>query len=292
MRPRIVSRKPCDVSLSVADSADAPRAGQSGRVTLVGAGAGDADDLTLKAVRALQSCDVILFDDLVADAVLDMARREARRMLVGKRGRRASCKQDDINALMIKLARQGKHVVRLKSGDPMIFGRAGEELAALKAAGIETRVVPGVTSASVMAAELGVSLTHRDHAQALTFVTGHARNGQLPSSLDVAALAKPGQSVIVYMGGGTSQHLARALIEAGAGAGRPVVAVRSVSRPDQRLWRGSLGDLAASGAGTLVPGDGPILLGFGEAFGVDRVIEPADIQDAFATDTMPASLMA
>src|SRR6185295_6062475 len=147
---------------------------RSGQVTLVGAGPGDPEYLTLKAVRALQSADVILFDDLVADNVLELARREAKRMMVGKRGGRVSCRQEDINALMIKLARQGKRVVRLKSGDPMIFGRAGEEIAELSAAGISVEVVPGITSALALAARLGVSLTHRDLAHSVRFVTGHA----------------------------------------------------------------------------------------------------------------------
>ena len=147
--------------------------------------------LTLKAVRALQSADIILFDDLVSDDVLELARREAKRMMVGKRGQRESCAQDDINALMIKLAAGGKHVVRLKCGDPMIFGRAGEEIAQLEAAGIPVDVVPGITAASAMAARLGVSLTHRDHAQSVRFVTGHARDGKLPAISTGAASPIP-----------------------------------------------------------------------------------------------------
>ncbi len=127
----------------------------AGRVTLVGAGPGDPELLTLKAVRALQSADVILFDDLVSDEVLELARRKAKRMLVGKRGGRQSCRQDDINDLMIKLAKQGKHVVRLKSGDPMIFGRAGEEIERLELEGIAVSAVPGISSGLAMAAELG-----------------------------------------------------------------------------------------------------------------------------------------
>jgi uroporphyrin-III C-methyltransferase / precorrin-2 dehydrogenase / sirohydrochlorin ferrochelatase len=153
-----------DVEALISDIGSGQSTG-TGRVTLVGAGPGDAELLTLKAVRALQSADVILFDDLVSDEILDLARREAKRMLVGKRGQRESCSQSDINALMLKLAGQGYHVVRLKSGDPMIFGRAGEEIDALTAAGVPVTVVPGVTTALAMAARLGVSLTHRDHAQ-------------------------------------------------------------------------------------------------------------------------------
>ncbi len=166
------------------DSLAAGSAAGSGRVTLVGAGPGDAELLTLKAVRALQSADVILFDDLVSDEVLELARREAKRMLVGKRGGRDSCRQDDINELMVSLALQGRHVVRLKSGDPMIFGRAGEEIVELERHGIPVTVVPGITSALAAASRLGVSLTHRDHAHSVRFVTGHSRHGDLPSDFD------------------------------------------------------------------------------------------------------------
>jgi uroporphyrin-III C-methyltransferase/precorrin-2 dehydrogenase/sirohydrochlorin ferrochelatase len=127
-----------------------------GRVTLVGAGPGDAELLTVKAIRTLQRADVILYDDLVSDEVLRLARREARRMMVGKRGRRESCRQEDINAMMLSLARQGRDVVRLKSGDPSIFGRAGEEIAALREAGIPVEIVPGVTAAFGLAARLGL----------------------------------------------------------------------------------------------------------------------------------------
>ena len=155
-----------------------------GRLTLVGAGPGDAELLTLKAVRALQAADVILFDDLVSNDVLELARREARRMPVGKRGRRENCKQDDINATMIALARAGKHVVRLMGGDPMASGRAGEEIARFQGEGIVVTVVPGITSAAAMAALLGVSLTHWDYAQSARFVPAYSRNGGLPSDLD------------------------------------------------------------------------------------------------------------
>ncbi len=151
-----------------------------GSVTLVGAGPGDPELLTLKAVRVLQSADVVLYDDLVAPAVLDVARREARKMLVGKTGYKPSCKQDDINALMVSLAKQGKRVVRLKGGDPMVFGRAGEEISAARNAGIPVEVVPGISAAQGASSRLAVSLTHRDHARRLQFITAHARDGKLP----------------------------------------------------------------------------------------------------------------
>ena len=145
-----------------------------GSVTLVGAGPGDPELLTLRAVRALQSADVILIDDLVAPEILDFARREAKKMLVGKTASAPSCKQEEINSLMISLARAGKRVVRLKGGDPMVFGRAGEEIAACREAGIPVEVVPGVTAAQGAAGRLAISLTHRREARRLQYITGHA----------------------------------------------------------------------------------------------------------------------
>ena len=236
----------------------------NGRVTLVGAGPGDPELLTLKAVRALQSADVILFDALVSNEVLELARREAKRMLVGKRGHKPSCRQEDINALMLKLARQGKHVVRLKSGDPVIFGRAGEEIAILSAAGIRVDIVPGITSASAMAASLGISLTHRDHAHSVRLVTGHARDGALPQGLDWKGLADPQTTLIVYMGGRTGPELAGHVIGAGLASSTPVAAVTSVSRCDEETWIGTLSELA-SGAFLCAP-DQPVLIGIGQAF--------------------------
>jgi uroporphyrin-III C-methyltransferase/precorrin-2 dehydrogenase/sirohydrochlorin ferrochelatase len=246
---------------------EAVRTGQSaagGRVTLVGAGPGDPELLTLKAVRALQSADVILFDDLVSDGVLELARREAKRMMVGKRGARESCAQDDINALMLKLAGQGKHVVRLKSGDPMIFGRAGEEIAALEAAGIPVSVVPGVTSAQAMAARIGVSLTHREHAQGLTFVTGHSRAGTLPETLDWAHLARPHATTIFYMGGRRAGEIVQRLEAEGMASDMPAIAMAGISRADETVWRGRLRDLPAGIAG--LPAGAPVLIGIGAVF--------------------------
>ena len=243
--------------------ADAPRS-KKGRVTLVGAGPGDAELLTLKAVRVLQSADVILFDALVSDEVLDLARRRAKRMLVGKRGHRPSCRQEDINALMLKLAHQGKHVVRLKAGDPVIFGRAGEEIAELEANGIPVTIVPGITSASAMAATLGVSLTHRDCAHSVRLVTGHARDGALPKTLDWKGLADPETTLIIYMGGRTGSECASRLIREGLSSATPVVAVSSVSRANESRWSGTLADLAAGSFE--VAADQPVLIGIGQAF--------------------------
>ena len=239
--------------------------GATGRVTLVGAGPGDAELLTLKAVRALQSADVILFDDLVTDDVLELARREAKRMMVGKRGGRESCSQSDINALMLKLAQQGKHVVRLKCGDPMIFGRAGEEIEMLKRHGVPVTVVPGITAASAMASRLGLSLTHRDHAQSVRYVTGHARSGALPADLDWRGLADPRTTLIFYMGGNTAPEIAQRLQAHGLAASTPAHVVAGVTQAEEARWSGVLSDLAA-GVGALKSSQ-PILIGIGAALG-------------------------
>lgn len=253
---------PTDIEIAPAKSA-------GGHVTLVGAGPGDAELLTLKAMRALQTADVILFDDLVSDEVLELARREAKRMMVGKRGGRSSCRQEDINALMIKLALQGKRVVRLKSGDPMIFGRAGEEIAALESAGIPVAVIPGITAALAAASSLGVSLTHRDAAHSVRFVTGHSRQGVLPQDHDWRGLADAETSLMVYMGGRTGGAFAARLMQEGLSASTPVVAISAVSRHDETRWTGTLAEL-----GDALPRIGveqPVLVGIGRVFAAARV---------------------
>ena len=185
-------------------------------------------------------------------------------MLVGKRGGRTSCKQEDINATMIQLAKAGKHVVRLKSGDPMIFGRAGEEIACLEQHGIAVDVVPGITSASAMAARLGVSLTHRDYAQAVRFITGHSRQGFLPADIDWHDLAHSRTTTIFYMGGRTAGQIRMRLLEAGMNADTPVAVVSAVTRSNEERWRGTLENL--SSAVTHMGMDNPILIGVGHVF--------------------------
>lgn len=238
--------------------------GNVGRVTLVGAGPGDAELLTLKAVRALQAADVILFDDLVSEDVLELARREAKRLMVGKRGGRASCAQEDINDLMAGLALQGKHVVRLKSGDPMIFGRAGEEIEHLERSGVPVAVVPGITAGVALASALGVSLTHRELAQSVRFVTGCAKTGHLPENLDWRGLADPLTTVIFYMAGGTAGAIAARLMEEGSSLTTPAVMVSNVSRGDER-WAGSISELAKA-SGQRDPSK-PVIIGIGRVFG-------------------------
>ena len=258
--------------------------GARGRVTLVGAGPGDADLLTLKAIKALQGADVILFDDLVSDDVLEFARSEARRMLVGKRGGRDSCRQEDINELMVSLAKQGKHVVRLKSGDPSIFGRAGEEIERLERERISVTLVPGISSAVAMAADLGISLTHRDYAHSVRFVTGHSRAGCLPDKLDWKGLADPQSTLVVYMGGRTAPLFAARLLQEGLPGETPVVVAMGVSRRDSARYSTSLSELSRKDA---IISDKPVLIGIGLAFRLRSTqhagISP-DCADAVAAD--------
>lgn len=233
----------------------------TGNVMLVGAGPGDPELLTLRAVRALQSADAVLFDDLVSQQVLDLARREADKISVGKRGFKPSCTQEDICDLMISLAREGKYVVRLKGGDPMIFGRANEEIAALEAAGIPVAVVPGVTAASAAAASLGISLTERTLARRLQFVTAHARGGHLPDDLNWSALADPLATTIVYMGVRTLPEFCARLVAKGLPENTPAVLVERASNADQRHFNGTVSSLPDLVAGADVKGPALTIIG-------------------------------
>lgn len=215
----------------------------AGSVTLVGAGPGDPELLTLRAVRALQSADVILIDDLVSTAVLDFARREAKKMLVGKTGGGPACKQSEINEMMISLAKKGRRVVRLKGGDPMVFGRAGEEIAACRAAGIGVDVVPGVTAAQGAASRLQISLTHRHRARRLQYVTGHASNGKLPEDIDWKSVADPAAVTAVYMPTRTYSQFSAGAQNAGLDPATPAIAVWNATRPDQYVLRSTLAAL-------------------------------------------------
>lgn len=240
---------------------------ETGSVTLVGAGPGDPELLTLRAVRALQSADVILFDDLVARGVLDFARREARKMLVGKTGFGPSCKQDDINGLMLSLAKQGKRVVRLKGGDPLIFGRASEELGACAAHGIKAEVVPGVTAAQGAAAALGLSLTDRKNSRRLQYITGHAQSGRLPDDIDWHALADPVTTTAIYMPVRTLESLAAKAQDHGLDPRTPAIAIARATRPDQQVIRASIADLPSQLAAAKLPGPVLVLLGHALAAG-------------------------
>jgi uroporphyrin-III C-methyltransferase len=214
---------------------------QAGKVWLVGAGPGDPELLTVKAARLIAAADALVYDHLVGDGVLDLARPDARRVYVGKERSRHTLPQAAISAMLVDLARQGFAVVRLKGGDPFIFGRGGEELEALSAANISFEVVPGVTAAAGCAAYAGFPLTHRDHAQSLVFVTGHRKEGDV--RLDWPALARPGQTLVFYMGVGSVAEICRQLISHGLPADTPAAAVRRGTLPDQQTLFACLAEL-------------------------------------------------
>lgn len=253
---------------------------KGGSVTLVGAGPGDPELLTLRAVRALQDADVILYDRLVGPDVLEFARREAKKLLVGKTGYGPSCRQDDINARMIALARAGKRVVRLKGGDPMIFGRASEEIAACRAAGVAVEIVPGITAAQGAASRLGVSLTERGVARRLQYVTGHAEDGGLPADIDWQSVADPSVTTIVYMPARTLAELSRRAVAAGLAAATPAVAMVRATRAGERVIAGTISDLPARLSSESF--DGPMLVLIGRVLAgvVARGLEQAERQAA------------
>jgi uroporphyrin-III C-methyltransferase/precorrin-2 dehydrogenase/sirohydrochlorin ferrochelatase len=230
----------------------------------VGAGPGDPDLLTRRALRLLQQADVVLYDRLVTPEILDLARRDAERIDVGKRRGGAACPQEMTNRLMVELARAGKQVVRLKAGDPLIFSRGGEELEYLSAHGIRFQVVPGVTAALGCAAYAGIPLTHRDHAQSCVFITGRGATGE--PDLDWAALARPGQTVVVYMGLDALARLCSRLRSHGARPNTPVAIIENGTRPDQRVAFSTLAnasdDAAAAGFA------GPVLIIIGAVVGL------------------------
>jgi uroporphyrin-III C-methyltransferase / precorrin-2 dehydrogenase / sirohydrochlorin ferrochelatase len=233
-----------DLDALLAHAHSTPQQTGRGSVILVGAGPGDPELLTLRAVRALQSADVILIDDLVAPELLDFARREAKKLMVGKTGHKPSCKQEEINALMISLAKAGRQVVRLKGGDPGVFARAGEEIAACRAAGIAVEVIPGITAAQAAASRLGISLTHRRHARRLQYITGHGIDGHLPD-IDWSSLADPSATTVVYMPKRTLGEIAATAIAHGLDPATPAFVVADVTRAGETVIRGTIGDIAS-----------------------------------------------
>ncbi len=268
MLERVLGGRVADLVLAGQDAAartayaaaldDAERdaaAPEPGIVHLVGAGPGSADLLTLRALRLLGEADVIVHDRLVGAPVLDAARRDAERIDVGKSGPVHALPQDDINALLVRLGREGRKVVRLKGGDPFVFGRGGEEAEALRAAGIAVEIVPGVTAALACAAQAGIPLTHRDAAQSLTFVTGHTPD------LDWPTLARSG-TLCVYMGLSALPRLRDGLLAAGLDPQTPAALVENGGRDTQRLLAGTLDSLAADAPAWAQ--SGPVLLIVGE----------------------------
>jgi uroporphyrin-III C-methyltransferase/precorrin-2 dehydrogenase/sirohydrochlorin ferrochelatase len=239
-----------------------------GRVLLVGAGPGDPELLTMKAIRALKAADVIFYDRLVGEGVLDHARREAELIEVGKAKGAHSISQDEINALLVERARGGQTVVRLKGGDPFIFGRGGEELDALRAAGIAIEIIPGVTAGIAAAASVQIPLTHRDVSHTVTFLSGHEAGGEEPSfeHLDLAALAGGKNTLLVYMGVSTANVIATKLIESGFRPDLPVLAVENASREDERRVLATIAELAAQPERLRLKS--PAVLIFGEVAGL------------------------
>ena len=212
-----------------------------GRVYLVGAGPGDPELLTLRAVRLLQQAQVVVYDHLVSSAVLEFVSPKAQRIYAGKRRNEHTLRQEEINTLLISLATQGKQVVRLKGGDPFIFGRGGEELQALAAWGIDFEVVPGVTAASGVASYAGIPLTHRDYAQSCIFVTGHLKNGT--ADLDWPSLVRLNQTVVIYMGLGGLPEICRQMMAHGAAPNLPIAVVQDGSIASQKVVTGTLTDM-------------------------------------------------
>jgi uroporphyrin-III C-methyltransferase/precorrin-2 dehydrogenase/sirohydrochlorin ferrochelatase len=213
----------------------------NGEVYLIGAGPGDPDLLTFRALRLMQQADVVVYDRLVSPEVLDLTRRDSEKIYAGKKRNEHSLSQESINELLARLAQSGKRVVRLKGGDPFIFGRGGEEIETLMALGINFQVVPGITAASGCASYAGIPLTHRDHSQSCTFITGHLQDGTI--NLNWQQLAKPNQTIVIYMGLVGLNIICASLIEHGSEPDRPIALIEQGTTSQQRVITGTLESL-------------------------------------------------
>jgi len=256
----VLSGRP-EAEAQLIDAIDASRQedAAAGSVSLVGAGPGDPDLLTLRALHALQDADIIFYDELVTEGVLDRARREAERVFVGKRRGQRGIGQEEINRRLVAAARAGKRVVRLKGGDPFVFGRGGEELEHLRAAGVPTVVVPGITAALGCAAEAGLPLTFRNEASRLVIITAHRADEA--AAIDWSTLVDAQTTLVVYMGLGSATAVRDGLVAAGRAPATPAAVLARGSRPDSRATVGRLDQLAALAASA---GEGPALLVVGE----------------------------
>jgi uroporphyrin-III C-methyltransferase/precorrin-2 dehydrogenase/sirohydrochlorin ferrochelatase len=240
----VLSGREQDAADALQRKLDSPAGSEipAGMVYLVGGGPGNPELLTLRALRVMQSANVILYDHLVAPAIVDLARRDAERIYVGKQASNHTLPQQDINALMVKFAKEGKRVVRLKGGDPFIFGRGGEEIETLAAHGVSFEVVPGITAACGAGAFAGIPLTHRDYAHSCVFVTGHLKDGSI--DLDWDALARPMQTVVIYMGVHGLAMLSEQLVRHGLAARTPAALIEKATLPGQRVVAGTLATIA------------------------------------------------
>jgi uroporphyrin-III C-methyltransferase/precorrin-2 dehydrogenase/sirohydrochlorin ferrochelatase len=230
-----------------------------GLVSLVGAGPGDTELITLKGLRLLQQADVVLFDNLVNEQVLEYARRDAERIYVGKKRRFAGVRQESISEMLVTHAKKGSNVVRLKGGDPFIFGRGGEEIETLAAEGIDCIVVPGITAALGAASYAGVPLTHRDVAQSVRFVTGHRVNDQV--NLDWPELINPTQTLVIYMGLLGLEQICAKLVEQGMAPETPAILIEKATLPEQREIVSNIAELAQTVAASDVIGPTVVIVG-------------------------------
>lgn len=240
-----------------------------GEVYLIGAGPGAADLLTFRALRLMQQADVLVYDHLVSPEIMDLARRDSERIYVGKQRKNHTLAQDDINLLLARLAQAGKRVARLKGGDPFIFGRGGEEIETLMQQGIPFQVVPGITAASGCASYAGIPLTHRDHAQSVTFVTGHLKDGSI--NLNWTQLAAPNQTIVVYMGLVGLENICQALIAHGSPKDLPVALIQQGTTTNQRVVTSTLENLPTQISGLdITP---PTLLIIGTVVGLHEKLQ-------------------
>ncbi|ADP69882.1 uroporphyrin-III C-methyltransferase [Rhodomicrobium vannielii ATCC 17100] len=265
-----------ELERALATVADSASSQQMGEVYIVGAGPGDPDLLTFRALRLMQRADVVLYDRLLPHGILNLVRREAEHIYVGKLPDDHIIPQEQITARLIDFARQGKRVLRLKGGDPFMFGRGGEEVEVLVAAGIQVQVVPGVTAATGCAAYAGIPLTHRDHAQACVFLTGHSKGDGL--SLAWSALVQPRQTVVIFMGLGKLDSLMKEFVAKGGDPKLPVAIVDNGTRPNQRVVTGTVETIARLAAQAELQGPAIIILG-----------TVVTLRDKLATETAPGA---